>query len=329
MCTALTLKTKEGHCLFGRNMDLEYSFNQSVHLVPRKFTYKNVVTNQVDNIKFAIIGMATIIDNHPMFADGMNEKGLGCAGLNFPGYAYYEKEAVEGKTNLATHDIILWILGNFETTKDVKKAFENVEIVGKTINESTGLATLHWIVTDKTGESIVIEKTKEKLKVYDNTVGILTNSPTFDWHLTNITQYMGMSDEQPKNTTWFKEELKPLGQGLGSWGLPGDFSTPSRFVRIAFLKSRVEMVDNGVLGVSEFFHMLNNVAMPRYSVTTPEGMKDITQYTSCMCQNTGVYYYNTYNNCRLNAVDMNKEDLDGCEIKVFDYSDKMDINCQN
>lgn len=329
MCTALSLKTKEGNYLFGRNMDLEYNFNQSVHLVPRKFTYKNVVTNETENIKYAIIGMATIIDNHPMFADAMNEKGLACAGLNFPEYAYYEEQSVEGKTNLAPHDIILWTLGNFETVKEVKKAFENVEIVAKTINEQTALATLHWIVSDNKGDSIVIEKTKEGLKVYDNNLSVLTNAPTFEWHSTNVRQYIRCTEKYPENETWTKDELTPLSRGYGGWGLPGDFSTSSRFVRISFLRSRVDEVESGIKGVRDFFHMLNNVAVPNYAVLTEAEIYDITQYTSCMCQSSGVYYYNTYNNSRINAVDMKKENLDCSEIKNFAYLDEMDINHQN
>ena len=176
MCTAATLKTNDFY--FGRTLDNEFSYLEEVTITPRNFPFffRNTA---VLNEHYAIIGMATIIDNHPMFADGMNEKGLACAGLNFPGYAHYEENPVEGKNNLPPHDIILWTLGNFETVKEVKKAFENVEIVGKTINEQTALATLHWMVTDKNGESIVIEKTKEKLSVYDNNLSVLTNSPTF------------------------------------------------------------------------------------------------------------------------------------------------------
>ena len=325
MCTALSMKIKDGNYLFGRNMDLEYNFNQSVHLVPRKFSYKNVVTNETENTKYAIVGMATTIDNHPMFADAMNEKGLACAGLNFPEYAYYEEEPVEGKTNLAPHDIILWTLGNFETVKEAKKAFENVEIVGKTINEQTQLATLHWMISDNNGDSIVIEKTKEGLKVYDNNLSVLTNSPTFEWHSTNVRQYIRCTAKYPNNATWDKDELTPLSRGYGGWGLPGDFSTSSRFVRIAFLRAMVNEVESGIKGVRDFFHM----AVPNYAVLTEEDIYDITQYASCMCLDSGVYYYNTYNNTRINIVDMNKENLDGSEIKTFTYLDEMDVNHQN
>lgn len=329
MCTALSLRTKEGNYLFGRNMDLEYNFNQSVYLVPRKFRYKNVVTDDSYSLKYAVIGMASLIDNFPLFADGMNEKGLACAGLNFPGYAHYEENAVEGKVNLAPHDIIPWILGNFENTNDVKKAFENVEIVGKTINPQVALATLHWIVSDKNGETIVIEKTKEGLKVYDNNVSVLTNSPTFDWHTTNIRQYIRCTDKYPEDETWVKDKLTPLSRGYGGLGIPGDFSSTSRFVRIAFLRSRAKEVEPGFKGISDFFHMLNDVAVPNYAVLTESNIYDITQYTACMCQSSGIYYYNTYNNRRINAVDMNKENLDGSEIKNFKYLDEMDINYQN
>ena len=121
MCTALTLKTKDGYSLFGRNMDLSYSFNQAVTLLPRNYEYRDRVTGNMKKTKFAIIGMASVIDDYPAFADAMNEKGLGCAGLNFPGYCYLEKDKVEGKNNLAPYDFIIWVLSNFETVDEVLK----------------------------------------------------------------------------------------------------------------------------------------------------------------------------------------------------------------
>lgn len=329
MCTALTLKTKEGYHLFGRNMDIEYSFNQQVVLVPRNYKYKNVVTSSTESIKYAMIGMGTIIDGHPAFAEALNEKGLTCAGLNFPGYAYWEEEIIEGKTNIPPYDIILWILANFESVEQLKPALENINIVKKPLNESTPLPTLHWIVSDKNGDCIVIEKTKEKLSIFDNKVGVLTNAPTFDWHLGNLTQYMGLSSNQPEKVSWSEQELKPMGQGVGAIGLPGDFSSASRFVKSAFLRSNINFSDGEFSGIIEFFHILNSVAMVRGSVVTPAKMDDITAYTSCMCQEKGIYYYNTYSNNQINAIDMNKEDLEGAEIKVFGYKDKQVINYEN
>ncbi|MDU7241671.1 choloylglycine hydrolase [Clostridium sp.] len=329
MCTALTLQTKEGYHLFGRNMDIEVSFNQSVALVPRNFTYKNRATNEMENTKYAMIGMGTIIDEHPCYAEAMNEKGLACAGLNFPGYSYWEEDVVEGKINIAPYDLILWALGNFECINDLREDLEKINLVARPVNENIPLPTLHWIIYDARGECIVVEKTKDGLRIFENKIGILTNAPTFDWHMTNLTQYMGVSSHQPSEIKWGDIELKALGQGAGGKGLPGDFSSPSRFVKATFLRSNAVVGDDYISAINEFFHILNSVAMVKGSVVTPQNLNDITQYTSCMLQEKGIYYYNTYNNSTINAIDMNKENLDAKEIKIFEYRDKQFINFEN
>lgn len=329
MCTALTLKTKNGFNLFGRNMDVEYSFNQSIYLVPRNFEYKNHATDELSTTKYAILGMATIIDHHPCLADGLNEKGLACAGLNFPGFVHYADEIDPDKINIPPYDLILWILSNFETLDEVKAALTNVNIVKIPLGQNVPIPTLHWMVADKSGKSIVIETTAEKFSVYDNTVGVLTNSPTFDWHLINLRQYMSLSPYQPKIETWSDLELTTLGQGQGTFSLPGDPSPISRFVRIAFFRAHANIGEDEISAVTEFFHLLSSVAMIKGSVTTNEGKDDLTLYTSCMCQEKGIYYYTTYNNHRINAIDLNKEDLDASEIKAFEYKNEQDINYQN
>lgn len=328
MCTALTLKTKDGYNLFGRNMDLSYAFNQAVTLLPRNYEYRDRVTGNMKKNKYAILGMATIIEDYPAFADAFNEKGLGCAALNFPIYSHLEDKIIEGKNNLAPYDLIIWILANFETVDDVLKELRNVELVAIPINEKIPLPTLHWIVSDKNGKSIVIEKTKDGLKAYINPIGVLTNSPTFDWHLINLNEYMNITPIQPKPVKWVDEELKPLGVGIGTNGLPGGFSGVDRFVRISYLKSNISETKDLMTGISQFFHMLNNVAVPRGAVIS-DGLDDITLYTSCMCQEQGIYYYTTYNNNGISAIDMNKEDLNSKEIKIFECLDKLHITYQN
>ena len=328
MCTALTLSTKDGYNLFGRNMDLAYSFNQAVTLVPRNYEYRDRVTGEIRKNKYAILGMASVIDDYPAFADAFNEKGLGCAGLNFPGYFHAEENEAHGKKNIAPYDLILWILSNFQTVDEVLNEIKNIELVAIPINEKTPLPTLHWIVSDTNGKSIVIEKTKEGFKTYDNPIGVLTNSPTFGWHLTNLNEYMKTTPVQPENVKWGNKELRPLGVGMGTKGLPGGLSGVDRIVRIAYLKSKFPVSEDLLSGISQFFHMLNNVAMPRGAVIS-EGSDDITLYSSCMCQQKGIYYYSTYNNNGVSAVDMNKEDLDGKEIKRFEYLDKLNIIYQN
>lgn len=328
MCTALSIKSKEGINFFGRNMDLEYNFNQSVIVIPRNYKYENKVTGNMVGGKYAIIGMGSVIDNHAAMADGMNEKGLACAGLNFAGYAHYEEKSVQGKENIAPYDFILWVLFNYETVEEVKEAINNIELVNVPLNEKYPVPTLHWMVVDKYGKSIVVEKTKSKFAVYDNTVGVLANNPTFDWHLTNLNEYIGLTEEHPKATRWCDQEIKALGVGAGTRGIPGDFASVSRFVRIAFIKSRMPEVDE-VSAIPQFLHMLDYVAMVKGGAMTAEGKEDFTLYSSCMNQEKGIYYYKTYSNNRINAIDMNKEDLNESKVKVFDYLINEDINYQN
>ncbi|SCK04425.1 Choloylglycine hydrolase [uncultured Clostridium sp.] len=329
MCTALTLKTKDGYNFFGRNMDLEYNFNQKVIVIPRNYQYKHWVSGEIVKNKYACIGMGSDIEGYPAMADAMNEKGLACAGLNFEGYAYYEENSVAGKNNIPPYDFILWVLFNHETIEEIKADIKNIELVNKPISENYPVPTLHWIIYDKSGNSIVVEKTKEKFAVYDNKVGVLTNNPTFDWHLTNLNEYINLSAEHRNKTKWSELELKPLGVGSGTRGMPGDFESVSRFVRIAFIRSCKPIVDNESNALPQFFNMLGYVAMVKGGAITVGGNEDMTLYTSSMNLQRGIYYYKTYNNSRINAIDMNKEELDSSELKMFQYIDNEDINFIN
>ena len=329
LCTGLALETKDGLHLFGRNMDIEYSFNQSIIFIPRNFKCVNKSNKKELTTKYAVLGMGTIFDDYPTFADGMNEKGLGCAGLNFPVYVSYSKEDIEGKTNIPVYNFLLWVLANFSSVEEVKEALKNANIVDIPISENIPNTTLHWMISDITGKSIVVEQTKEKLNVFDNNIGVLTNSPTFDWHVANLNQYVGLRYNQVPEFKLGDQSLTALGQGTGLVGLPGDFTPASRFIRVAFLRDAMIKNDKDSIDLIEFFHILNNVAMVRGSTRTVEEKSDLTQYTSCMCLEKGIYYYNTYENNQINAIDMNKENLDGNEIKTYKYNKTLSINHVN
>ena len=329
MCTGLALETKDGLHLFGRNMDIEYSFNQSIIFIPRNYKCVNKSNKKELTTKYAVLGMGTIFDDYPTFADGMNEKGLGCAGLNFPVYVSYSKEDIEGKTNIPVYNFLLWVLANFSSVEEVKEALKNANIVDIPISENIPNTTLHWMISDITGKSIVVEQTKEKLNVFDNNIGVLTNSPTFDWHVANLNQYVGLRYNQVPEFKLGDQSLTALGQGTGLVGLPGDFTPASRFIRVAFLRDAMIKNDKDSIDLIEFFHILNNVAMVRGSTRTVEEKSDLTQYTSCMCLEKGIYYYNTYENNQINAIDMNKENLDGNEIKTYKYNKTLSINHVN
>ena len=329
MCTGLCLSTKDGKHLFGRNLDVPASYNQAVQIVPRNFKWLNVATQETITSKYACIAMGIVIDNHPLLFDGVNEKGLAGGGLNFTHFAKFSSTAVKDKISLSASDFVYWVLSTFSSLSELKETLPSVILTSIPFKPDLPVAGLHWIFTDKTGESIVVEKTVNGLKVMDNKVGVLTNAPTFDWHLTNLTQYMGLTATQPQDTTWGEQNLKPLGQGLGAFGLPGDYSSPSRFVKAAFLRNHIDYADVNYSGMSEFFHILNGVAMVRGSVVTPQHLNDITLYTSCIDQEKGIYYYKTYTNHSISAINMYHEDLDAKEVKLFTFNDEFTVMQQN
>ncbi|NFF79925.1 choloylglycine hydrolase family protein [Clostridium botulinum] len=329
MCTALTLQTKQCEVLFGRNLDYVVNFNQSVNLIPRNYKWLNGAIDKNEYVKYAILGMGTVFDKFPYLTDGFNEKGLGCAALYFPGYASYNKNLKGDKINLSPYDIILWILGNFKTVEEVIFAFKYVNIVDTPRLRNIIPNEYHWIVTDRSGKSIVIEKTKEKLSIYQDKFGILTNSPTFDWQTTNLNQYIPLNPRQPSDVCWSGQKLTPFGQGLGALGMPGDNTPPSRFVRIAFTKSFIPIPINEKCGIIEFFNSLNTTFEVNGSLITPEGLNEKSLYTSCMNLQKRIYYYNTYDNNRINAVIMKNEDLNSKQIIKYPYMNSLDINYQN
>lgn len=328
MCTALTLTTTDNNHLFGRNMDLEYFFNQSIIFIPRNYTTINSKTKKSNQNKYAILGMGTIFAEYPTFADVMNEKGLAIAGLNFPKYAHFPKDKVDGKTNIPVYDFLLWLLSNYANLKEVKSTIDDIVLIDEPIIDGVPTAPLHFIITDKTGESIIVEQTKDGLKWFENPVGVLSNSPTFDWHLTNLSQFTDLQYNSNTNSTISNYTLTPHGQGDGLMGLVGDFSPASRFVRTCILRDAT-LRNCKNINKQQFFHILNNVAMVDGSVLTLEGLNDITQYTSCMDLNNLIYYYNTYNSLGVNVISMTNLDFDSTQIKIFEYKDEFIGNIVN
>ncbi len=326
MCTGLSIKTKNG-AFFGRNMDLEYNFNQSVITMPKGYKFIDKV-NKVENVnQQAIIGMGTIIGGYVTYAEAMNENGLACAGLNFFNYAHFEKELKSNKTNIAPYDFIQWTLSNFKTTEEAKEGLKDLYMVDVPIAENVPVPTLHWMISDKEGKSIVVEQTIDGLKVFDNPVNVLTNNPTFDWHLKNLNQYLYLTPRHQESIEWGDLVLKSQGSGTGTLGMPGDFMSVSRFIRIAFLRNNLPPLENRQQEITHFFNMLDYVKMVKGGVITETGKIDLTLYTSCMDLDNGIYYYRTYDNHRINAIDLHKSS--STEVVVYPYLVENDINYQN
>ncbi len=324
MCTAITYNTKDHY--FGRNLDLEYSYKETVTITPRNYPFKFRKVNDI-NRHYAIIGMAYVLDNYPLYYDAINEKGLGMAGLNFPSNADYKKED-ESKDNIAPFEFIPWVLSQCANINEVKELLNKINLVDLSFSKELPVSPLHWIIADKE-KSITVESVKEGIKVYDNEVGVLTNNPTFDIHMFNLNNYMSLSIEPPKNNFSKKLNLKTYSRGMGALGLPGDLSSASRFVKAAFTKMNSLSGDSEKESISQFFHILSSVYQQRGCVYMGEDKYEITIYSSCCNLDKGIYYYTTYENSQITGIDMNKENLDGDKLVNYDLIKDQQILMEN
>lgn len=324
MCTAATYKTKDFY--FGRTLDYEFSYNEEITITPRNYEFKFRNNGSISN-HYAIIGMAYIEENYPLYYDAINEKGLGMAGLNFVGNAYYNEQE-EGKDNIAQFEFIPWILSQCATVKEAKVLIEKINILNVSFNDQLPLAQLHWIIADAES-SITVEAVKEGIKVYDNPVGVLTNNPTFDKQLYALNNYINLSNKSPRNTFATDLKLQQYSRGMGAIGLPGDLSSQSRFVRATFVKMNSVSTDEENESVSQFFHILNSVDQQRGCCQLDDGKYEITIYTSCCNATKGIYYYTTYNNHQITAVNMHKEDLNVNQLIRYPLISGEHINFQN
>ena len=279
------------------------------------------------NTHYAIIGMAYVAGNYPLYYDAINEKGLGIAGLNFVGNAAYNKP-VENKTNIAQFELIPWILGQCSTVKDAKALLDNINIIDTPFNAELLLAQLHWIIADK-DEAITVESMADGLHIYDNPVGILTNNPPFNIQMFSLNNYMNLSPKNPKNKFSDKLPLHPYSRGMGAIGLPGDLSSASRFAKATFTKMNSVSGDSEEESVSQFFHILGSVDQQRGCCEVHDGKYEITIYTSCCNLDKGIYYYTTYNNHQISAVDMHRENLDSDKLVRYPIILNQNINFQN
>lgn len=324
MCTAATYKTEDFY--FGRTLDYESSYGSEITITPRNYGLKLSHTQEMKQ-HFAIIGMAYVVNDYPLYYDAINEKGVGMAGLNFVGNACYNKPD-DTKINVAQYEFIPFILGKCESVAQARELLYKINITDTAFNSSLPCAQLHWIIADKE-QSIVVEAMKDGMHIYDNPVGVLTNNPPFDKQLFGLNNYMGLSPKQPENTFSSELQLGCYSRGMGALGLPGDLSSSSRFVRAAFTRLNSKSGKGELESVGQFFHILGSVEQQRGCCEVSEGEYEITIYTSCCNASKGIYYYTTYNNSCINAVALNRENLNASELFRYPLIDEQKINYQN
>ncbi len=324
MCTAATYQTKDFY--FGRTLDYEFSYGDEVTIMPRHYeiTFRHM---GVVKSHYAMIGMAYVTDDYPLYYDAINEKGVGMAGLNFVGNAAYA-EVVGNQDNVAQFEFIPWILSQCASVQEARDLLAKMNLVGTPYNEQLPAAQLHWMIADAK-ECIVVESMADGMHIYDNPTGVMTNNPPFDMQMFLLNQYMGLSEKQPENHFSKELPLQTYSRGMGALGLPGDLSSTSRFAKVAYTRMHAVSEDSEKASVSQFFHILGSVDQQRGCCEVGEGKYEITIYTSCCNATKGIYYYTSYDNHQITGVDMHRENLDGTEMIRYPLRKEEQIAWEN
>ncbi len=326
MCTAVAYKTKDHY--FGRNLDLEFSYTETVTVAPRKFPFKFRHAGELDE-HYAMIGMAFVAGGYPLYYDATNERGLSIAGLNFPSNAaYLPVRNEDGIDDIASFELIPWVLGQCATVAEARELFAHMNVCDTNFSDQLPANPLHWMLDDGT-EQIVVEPLADGIHVHDNPVGVMTNNPTFDVQLLKLADYMNINAGQGESKLIPGIELGKYSRGMGTCGLPGGLDSAGRFVKVAFTRNNSVCDGSEEQSVNQFFHILQSVCQQRGCCDLGDGKYEITIYSSCCNADKGIYYYTTYDNSAVNAVDMYREDLDGTELASYDLIEKPTFHFQN
>lgn len=322
-CTGVLLKAADQSVISGRTLEFGQNLELKATFVPRNITF-TASTPQGNGLryksKFSAVGISCF--NDPAIMDGINEAGLVAGAFYFPNFAEYTA-VTNSNQNVALSpvDFVNWMLTQFSNIEDLQQALSSVVIV-PTVYSSWGPTPppMHYIVYDKTGKSIVIEPTDSSLVVYQNPLGTITNSPTFDWHLTNLSNYINLYPYNLAPISFSGFEIQSLGQGSGMLGLPGDFTPPSRFVRAAFFSNYAFYPQNAGSLVGEIFHLLNQFDIPKGVVRSKDNGKvnyDITYITTAKSPSNLRYYYKTNEQQVINYIDLNQLNKNASSVKVM------------
>lgn len=324
MCTCIALAGKDHY--FGRNLDLSYSYHETVTLTPENYP---LVFRHAGTLKEhpAILGMAFVTDNYPLYYDAVNAYGLAMAGLNFPKLAVFHQPKA-GSDNITVFEFIPWVLGQCHNLKEARELLKKINLLDEPYSDSLPVTPEHWMISDSLG-SIVAECTKDGMHVYDNPYGVMTNAPEFSYMETYLRQFRHLDPNEKEASFSAGVSLDSYSLGMPGYGLPGDLSSPSRFVRAAYVRNNAVFDDCEESAVSAFFHVLGSVSQPKGAVRLGKDEYEITVYSSCMNLEKGIYYYTTYANPEIHAVDMHRENLQGHELKTWPLISQTEFRYQN
>lgn len=322
-CSGIRLITKDAAVIYARTMEFPHDFHSEIIAIPRQTSFVGTLPNNHEGLrwknKYGILGANGFGINH--IIDGFNEKGLEVGIYYFSRYAEYQPYTHKNASrSLAPWELGTYLLSTCASVQEVRKIIATVNVVPTYQETLRKVPPVHYIVHDATGASLVIEYVKGKLKLHDNPLGVATNSPSFGWHMTNINNYIHLFSPNTQSVQLTGVELFPLGQGAAFWGLPGDFTPPSRFVRLVALTQTAHPVATADEGINLAINIINNITIPRGSVLEhQDGGKlwEFTQWVVVSDLTNKKLYFRTYDNHTYRFVDASKISFDGTTIKKF------------
>lgn len=313
-CTGISLRAKDGAAVRGRTLEFGFPMQSKVLIVPAGKEMTGTLPDGGKGLtytsRYALVGANAL--NMPVILDGINDQGLSIGLFYFPGYAKYTPLTAENaKRAIAPHEFGMWVLANFASVDEVRKGIEDIVVVptpAPGLGSAEGMVPpTHFFIQDKTGKSIAVEPVDGTLKVHDAPLGVMANAPTYDWHMTNLSNYLNLSVNDIESKQLGDVKVESFGAGSGLLGIPGDFTPPSRFVRAAIYSQAAvpnAKADDAVLAA---FHILNQLDSPKGSVVNDAiggKMNEITEWTSVADLKNLRWYFRTYEDQSVRMVDL-------------------------
>lgn len=323
MCTSLTYQTADNTFFLARTMDFGFELEGRPIAIPRNYIW-HTLNGQEHRVSYGFMGTGRDLDGY-FFADGVNERGLAIAELYHVSETSYNHQAISGKINLAPYEFISWVLGELNSVAQVRERVGEVNLLDLEIPLLGEVPPLHFILIDRTGEHIVIEIDDGRPVIKENPVGVMTNSPSFEWQLTNLNNYVYLNPTNFAGQRIGDMEIKPFGQASGTFGMPGGYTSPERFIRTAFLKEFAQQAGNKEEALNEILKLLNCVTIPRGVNIKNDGTQDYTQYRVMINITDRTYYYNPYDSNELFALDMSEKLLNSRQPVEYQIEPEMKI----
>ncbi|AVO03025.1 choloylglycine hydrolase [Staphylococcus simulans] len=322
MCTSFTFTSQYDTTYLARTMDFAFELKAFPKVIPRNYQWETTY-GQTFTFDYGFVGSAMKIDD-VMFADGINEKGLSIAILNNNGFATYKPAPASHHINLGPESFIMWLLGTNASISQLKETIGSVRLIDEQNPVLGKTPAFHFIVTDQTGQSIVLVPNGGKLILKDNPVQVLTNHPDLEWHYQNLQQYTAFNTDSSASITLGDKQVDPIHVETNTEILPGGYTSPARFVKTAYFRQMIEDAEDDTMRLNNLFKLLDTVSIPR-GIVLHEGQPHYTQYQCILDCEHLTYYYKDYNSSDIYTIQLTDVLLDSKEEKTYEIKPQLNL----